>query len=139
MQNVRVMSGPTPLSARICVGTHEFVADDELGFAGPRPLDLLLAGLGGCTVAALQRYAATSGWALDGVYVELAMHGTFPFQAIGRRVWIDGSLDDGQLLSLARVADRTLVAQALASPVELSTAVMPFPRPDRPSRSRLIG
>ena len=130
MPNVRVIGSNDSLSSRIRIGTYDLVCDDEIAGVGPRPIDLLLAGLGGCTVATVKRCAIANGWSVDGVYVELAMHGTPPFQAIGQRIWIDGRLTDRQMAVLGQTADESAVSVSLTGVVDVSSRVDRFPRPD---------
>src|SRR4051812_86830 len=121
MPNVRVIGGSDSLSSLIRIGKFELVSDDETAGAGPRPVDLVLAGLGGCTVATVQRCALANGWSVEGVYVELAIHGSPPFQAIGRRIWIDGRLDDRQMAVLGQAADESTVNVSLTRAVGVSS------------------
>jgi uncharacterized OsmC-like protein len=136
LQNVRVISGIEPFSSRIRIGGQEiltFAGEARTFENGVRPLDLVLASIGGCTVASVQRIACTQGLRLDGVYVELAIHGEFPFQAVGRRIWLDGDLAKSDLQMLGSAADQSPVCRLLGSSLEITSRVMRFPRPDRPT------
>lgn len=78
---------------------------------------------------------ATPGyWALGHVYVGLAMHGTPPWQAIGRRIWVDGVLSARQLEELLGVAEQSPLARTLQQAVLLRSAIDRLPRPDRYGR-----
>lgn len=89
----------------------------------PEPFDLVLAGLGGCTTNTIADHAISNGWQLDAIHVDLALFGEAPWQAIGRRIWVDGDLDSFQLASLLDASERSPVAMALRPTVHIQSRI----------------
>ena len=52
-----------------------------------------------------------------------------PWQAIGRRIWVDGDLDEPQLAALLEIAERSPVATVLRPGVEIQSKIARLPSP----------
>jgi putative redox protein len=106
-------------------GTHDLVADEgaELGGqdAGPAPYELLLAGLGACTVITLKMYAERKGWPLEAVDLDLHLIKSKEDEKIERRLTVSGPLDADQLARLAEIAERTPVTLTLKKGLPIET------------------
>ena len=98
----------------------------------PEPFDLVLAGLGGCTTNAIADHAISNGWHLDAIHVDLALFGEAPWQAIGRRIWVDGDVDSSQLASLLGAAEQSPVAVALRPTVYIQSRIARVASPTTP-------
>lgn len=129
MHHVQVVGSVDPAMLEIRMGRLVSTmpssnADHEVH---PDPFDLVLAGLGGSTANSMIDYAVGNGWDVHTVYVELALHGETPWQAIGRRIWVDGDLEPLQLAALLEIAEHSPVATALRSVVELQSKIDRLP------------
>jgi hypothetical protein len=92
--------------------------------------ELLLAAIGIDTSDALLTRCRAEGWNVDNVYIELGLHGTSPWQAIGQRIWVDGQLAGDQVASLLGVADHLPLLAALHPGLCLRSRVEKLRRPD---------
>lgn len=133
MRNVQVLGMSSPMAVRARTQAYRLfqVQPNQPPMGTPEAFDLVLAGLGGDTTSVIMAKAAANEWPLDNVYVELAMHGQSPWQAIGRRIWLDGDLSSRQMAELLNAAERSPVTQALRPTIQMQTKVDRFPRPDR--------
>lgn len=126
-------SGNGPFGQVVTVGHHVFGADEPGGFGGhdtgPDPFELLMAGLGACTVMTLRMYAARKNIPLTNVSctVKHLRQGAAPTaegkpgNAFERRIVLDGPLSDEQRAALLSIADRCPVGRAIESGVEIIT------------------
>ena len=132
MVNVQVFGSVGARRTEVRAGARRlFPVVPESGEARPTGFEFMLAGIGHDTSDALVEACALSGWPLENVYVELALHGSPPWQAIGRRIWIDGDLEQTQIEKLMQVAEHLPIVQALRPLVHLRSKIAVFPRPDR--------
>jgi putative redox protein len=92
----------------------------EIG-TGPGPYDLVLAGLGTCTLITLQMFAAQRRWKVDAMQVVLRMTRSDKGLHIERTISIEG-LNGSQKAQLAVVAERTPVTLTLRSGTAIKTA-----------------
>ena len=129
----------------VVAGAHRFLADEPEsigGFdAGPSPYELLASALGACTSMTLRMYADRKGLPLDRVTVEVSHDRVHPDDAAGvdddagvasaapridrftRTLRIDGDLDDAQLASLVRIADKCPVHRTLERSSRIETTL----------------
>src|SRR5215467_13483187 len=97
---------------------HELRADEptEAGGTdtGPRPTELVLAGLGACTAITLRMYAERKGWTIGIVRTALSMHPDEPPQ-IERHISFSATLTPEQQTRLAEISEKTPVTRLLKS------------------------
>ena len=124
----------------VVTGRHRFLADEPEsvgGFdAGPGPYDLLAAALGACTSMTLRMYAERKGMPLERVVVEVSHDKVHAQDADGgapegkatkridrfaRVLHVEGDLDETQLASLVRIADRCPVHRTLEQSSQITT------------------
>jgi uncharacterized OsmC-like protein len=126
-----------PYGQRITVGGHHLAADEPAAAggadSGPTPYDLLLAGLGACTVITVRMYAERKGWPLRNITVRLChrrIHAsdcascetrTGQLDHIEREIDFDGELSGEQRARLLDIAERCPVHRMLHSEVLIST------------------
>jgi uncharacterized OsmC-like protein len=126
-----------PYGQRITTGGHQLFADEPAAVggadSGPTPYDLLLAGLGACTVITVRMYAERKGWPLRHITVRLRhrrIHATDcqgcettigQLDHIEREMQFEGELTDGQRARLLDIAERCPVHRTLHSEVLIST------------------
>ncbi|MGH2339865.1 OsmC family protein [Segnochrobactraceae bacterium EtOH-i3] len=125
-------SGNGPYGQVVTVGHHVFGADEPGGQGGhdtgPDPFELLMAGLGACTVMTVRMYAARKNMPLTDVSctVRHLRQGPptpdgKPGNAFERRLVLDGPLSDEQRASLLLIAERCPVGRAIEAGVEVVT------------------
>jgi putative redox protein len=85
------------------------------------PFDLLLASLGACTASTLKRYAASRGWPLDVVEVDLEIVSRRSSASVTRLLSLQGSLDLSQREELLAAAEHSPVTLLLAPGVRIYT------------------
>ena len=129
-----------PFLNHVVAGRHRFLADEPEsigGFdAGPGPYDLLGAALGACTSMTIRMYADRKKLPLDRVTVEVShdkVHVDDAAEAEGaetsksridqftRVLHLEGELDDDQLASMLRIADRCPVHRTLEQSSQIVT------------------
>ncbi|MDB5542360.1 MAG: osmotically inducible protein [Devosia sp.] len=132
MRHVQVVGSVSPATLEIRMGRLASIRPSSRtdGDAHPDPFDLILAGLGGSTANCVIAHAVSNGWDLDAVYVELALHGEVPWQAIGRRIWVDGNLDEQQLAALLLIAEQSPVTGTMNSVVHVQSRIDRLPDQD---------
>jgi putative redox protein len=131
----------------VVAGRHRFLADEPVSIggydAGPSPYDLLGAALGACTSMTLRMYADRKQLPLDRVTVEVtharvheadaaAAGGSAPprLDRFTRVLHLAGELDDEQLASLVRIADRCPVHRTLEQSSVIVTELAGGGRPE---------
>jgi putative redox protein len=95
--------------------------DGDAGAPGPTPVDLLLASLGACTALTLKRYAASRGWSLEVVEVDLEVTSRQASVSVTRLLSLRGSLDPSQREELLAVAEHSPVTLLLAPGARIHT------------------
>lgn len=128
----------------VAVGAHHLAADEakEIGGdgTGPAPHELLLAGLGACTVMTLKLYAARKQWPLEHVSVRLtrrkikaadcpdcrtATEGEV--EEMTREITLTGPLDADIRAKLLNIADKCPVHRTLTGEIKIRTSLIPPP------------
>ncbi len=129
-----------PFLNHVVVGRHRFLADEPEsigGFdAGPGPYDFLGAALGACTSMTIRMYADRKQLPLDRVTVEVSHDKVHVDDAADadtaetsksridqftRVLRLEGDLDDEQLASMLRIADRCPVHRTLEQSSQIVT------------------
>lgn len=124
----------------IAIGAHQLISDEakDLGGegAGPAPHELLLAGLGACTVMTLKLYAARKKWPLEQVAVRLtrrkikaadcpdcriATEGDV--EEITREITLTGPLDADTRARLLEIANKCPVHRTLTGEIKIRTSL----------------
>src|SRR5690606_27049415 len=124
----------------IISGGHALRADEPRDAGGddtgPSPYDLVLAGLGACTVMTLRMYAEHKGLTLRSVQVRLThakIHAkdcadcestSGRIDQITREITFDGDLDDAQRARLLQIADRCPVHRTLHAEIDVKTQLI---------------
>ena len=113
-------------TSTVYAGRHEYQTDEPVDFGGadkgPTPWELVLSGMGSCTVITIEMYAQRKGWKVQGVEVDLSRDDTSG--EIEMHVDIVGSeLDDAQRERLMQVAQKCPVVRAIASGSEVTKSV----------------
>jgi putative redox protein len=106
---------------------HEVRADEPVSAGGtdtgPRPTELLLAGLGSCTSITLRMYADRKGWDLGAISVQLTLHENGDASRIDRRIAFSASLSAEQRGRLAEISEKTPVTKMVKAGVPIDTTV----------------
>ena len=129
-----------PFLNHVVAGRHRFLADEPEsigGFdAGPGPYEFLGAALGACTSMTIRMYADRKKLPLDRVTVEVSHEKVHAVDAAGaeggdgstgrvdqftRILHLAGDLDDDQLASMLRIADRCPVHRTLEQSSQIIT------------------
>jgi putative redox protein len=110
----------------IRVGAGLALAANSPGAAGescwtPAPFDLLLAGLGACTAITLKQYAASRGWPLEAVEVDLNIISRQRSTQVERILSIQGQLGPDQREALLAAAEGSPVTLLLRSGLHIHT------------------
>jgi putative redox protein len=130
-----------PFEQGLLDGRHMLTADEPAavggGDAGPGPYELLLMALGACTSMTVKMYAARKGWPLEGVEVRLHHDRVYNrdcadcedkntlMDRVERSLRLIGPLSAEQRARLLEIADKCPVHRALATRVEIRTALDP--------------
>lgn len=133
--------GATGFTTEIRAGKHTFLADepssvggDELG---PTPYDLLVSGLGACTIMTMRMYADRKKWPIKEIRVHLQHEHVYvedsrasdlrpqKIDRIERLIEIEGDLDDSQRAKLMEIADKCPVHRTLHNELRVDTSMIP--------------
>ena len=112
---------------------HKLVADEPIATGGKdlgmNPNELLLGGLGACTVMTLRMYANRKEWPVDRICVDLTMDIVKGNQQqttfIKRHIRIDGNLDDSQTQRMLEIADKCPLHRIITNPIIITSNLMP--------------
>lgn len=95
---------------------------------GPNPHQLLLSSFGACTAITLRMYAASKGWALTGVEVDVQFNpdGDPPQGGndIRRRIALKGELTTEQRQRLLEIAERCPIHKVLTGEIRIASALI---------------
>ena len=133
-----VVSGPAAgFRTDVEVAGHHLVVDEPIAVggadAGPTPYEMLLAGLGACTVMTLRIYADRRKWPLERARVTLQHRKVHAqdcvdcdkrdakMDVIDRIVFLEGQLDEEQRAKLIEIAERCPVHQTLKGKIQVNT------------------
>ncbi|HEY1906288.1 MAG TPA: OsmC family protein [Myxococcaceae bacterium] len=133
-----VVAGPvTGFRTDVEVGGHHLVVDEPIAVggadAGPTPYEMLLAGLGACTVMTLRIYADRRKWPLERARVTLQHRKVHAqdcvdcdtrdakMDVIDRIVFLEGALNEEQRAKLIEIAERCPVHQTLKGKIQVNT------------------
>ena len=133
-----VVAGPaTGFRTDVEVGGHHLVVDEPIAVggadAGPTPYEMLLAGLGACTVMTLRIYADRRKWPLERARVTLQHRKVHAqdcvdcdkrdakMDVIDRIIFLEGQLDEEQRTKLIEIAERCPVHQTLKGKIQVNT------------------
>jgi len=133
-----VVAGPgTGFRTDVEVGGHHLVVDEPIAVggsdAGPTPYEMLLAGLGACTVMTLRIYADRRKWPLERARVTLQHRKVHAqdcvdcdrkdtkMDVIDRVIVLEGALNDEQRTKLLEIAERCPVHQTLKGKIQVNT------------------
>jgi len=123
---VTVVSGESGYAQVADVRHHEIRADEPAAAGGtdkgPRPTELVLAGLGACTSITLRMYAERKGWNIGTVRTVLTLYHDEP-PRIERRVSFSATLLPEQRSRLAEISEKTPVTRMLKSGIAIDTSV----------------
>lgn len=125
MTIVRTAIGVTPYAVTVTAGQHTFIADEPPGNggrdAGPAPYDLVLAGLGACSVITLRMYADRKQLTIRSLEIELSLRKEGDRSTIKRVVKLDADLTPEQRARFADIIERTPVTLTLKAGSEILT------------------
>lgn len=130
--------GKSGFQTEVVANGHRLIADEPIAVGGtnqgPSPYDLLVAGLGTCTVMTLRMYADHKGWPLEEATVRLVHNkihardcehcetkGNAKIDRIERVLTVEGPLTDQQKQRLLEIADRCPVHRTLTNEVNIQT------------------
>ncbi|MHB1206163.1 MAG: OsmC family protein [Rhodospirillaceae bacterium] len=132
--------GPGKFMVDIAAGEHRLAADEPKDAGGddtaPAPHELLLAGLGACTVMTLKLYAARKQWPLEHVAVRLTRRkikaSDCPdcrttegeVEEMTREITLTGPLDADIRAKLLDIADKCPVHKTLTGEIKIRTALV---------------
>lgn len=132
-------SGRGKFAVEIAVGPNTLVADEPEALGGndlgPRPHELLLAGLGACTAMTLRMYADRKGIALKRVSVHLAhrkikaadcpdcVTKEGEVEEMTREIHLDGDLDAATRARLLEIANKCPVHKTLTGEIKIRTTL----------------
>jgi putative redox protein len=133
-----VVAGPvTGFRTDVEVGGHHLVVDEPIAVGGadegPTPYEMLLAGLGACTVMTLRIYADRRKWPLERARVTLQHRKVHAqdcvdcdkkdakMDVIDRIVFLEGQLNEEQRTKLIEIAERCPVHQTLKGKIQVNT------------------
>lgn len=110
---------------------HQWRADEPRSAGGddqgPNPHQLLLSSFGACTAITLRMYAASKGWALTGVEVDVQFNpdGDPPqgVNNIRRRIALKGELTGEQRQRLLEIAERCPIHKVLTGEIRIASSL----------------
>ena len=136
-RSVKVSGPATGFRTEVEVGGHRLVVDEPIAVggadAGPTPYEMLLAGLGACTVMTLRIYADRRKWPLERARVTLQHRKVHAqdcvdcdkkdakMDVIDRIIFLEGSLNEEQRTKLIEIAERCPVHQTLKGKIQVNT------------------
>lgn len=131
--------GSEGFTTEIRAGKHTFLADEPGSVGGddlgPSPYDLLVSGLGACTIMTMRMYADRKNWPIKEIRVHLQHDHVYEddFQNAGEKprridrieriIEIDGDLDDAQRAKLMEIADKCPVHRTLHNELRVDTSL----------------
>jgi putative redox protein len=135
-----MVEGPASgFRTEVDVGGHHLVVDEPVAVggtdAGPTPYEMLLAGLGACTVMTLRLYADRRKWPLERARVTLQhrkVHAqdcaecdrkATKMDVVDRIITLEGTLTEEQRAKLMEIAERCPVHQTLQSKIQVNTRI----------------
>ena len=132
-RSVSAVLDGAPYTTRITTRGLEVIADepgDHGGLdLGPRPHELLLAGLASCTAITLRMYADRKQWDTGAIHVEATLERTQKGRDIESRIHLEvgfaGTLEPEQRERLLQIAKSCPVHRTLESPIHLSSSLKP--------------
>lgn len=117
--------GNVNYATAIAAGHHALTADEPKalggGATGPGPFDLVLSGLGACTVITLRMYAERKQWPVRAISADLQFLRNGDKFEVERSVTLDGELTTDQRARFADIVERTPVTLALKSGMAIRT------------------
>ncbi len=132
--------GSKGFTTEIRAGKHTFLADEPTNVGGddlgPTPYDLLVSGLGACTIMTMRMYADRKKWPIKEIRVHLQhdhvysedseASGQAPrkIDRIERLIEIEGDLDDAQRAKLMEIADKCPVHRTLHNELRVDTTLV---------------
>jgi putative redox protein len=129
MTDVTARIGTTNYAVEITAGNHALAGDEGVAHGGrdvgPAPYDLLLAGLGACTVITLRMYAERKGWIVPEIEATLVHRKEDGRSHIQRTLRLEGPLTDEQRQRLAEIAEKTPVTLTLKAGADILTRLEP--------------
>jgi putative redox protein len=113
----------------IAAREHRLASDEAADHGGrdqgPNPYELLLAGLGACTVITLRMYAERKGWAIGRIEADLQHRRDGKRSKIARTLRFEAHVTDEQRARLAEIAEKTPVTLTLKEGADIATALAP--------------
>lgn len=139
-QAIARLGGNEGFTTEIQVGNHGLIGDEPASVGGndfgPTPYDLVMAGLGACTVMTLQMYARRKGWDLQEATVHLNHGKTWAedcedcetprkgkIDRFERILELEGNLDEKQRERLLQIANKCPVHKTLHAEVIIDTTL----------------
>lgn len=130
MANIQILSSLDTGETRFQSRNVELFPSAGDNACSPSSSELLLAAIGAETSEMLAGHCRNNAWSADNIYIELALHGVAPWQAIGRRIWVDGNLTSSQLGSLLELAEQLPIVGCLHPSIYMRSKVARLRRPD---------
>jgi putative redox protein len=90
---------------------------------GPRPTELVLAGLAACTSITLRMYADRKDWDLGTIDIAVALHDEHGTPRIERSIAFSLPLSAEQRSRLAEISEKTPVTKMLKSGIAIATSL----------------
>lgn len=132
--------GSTGFTTEVRAGRHTFLADEPTSVGGddlgPTPYDLLVSGLGACTIMTMRMYADRKKWSIKEIRVHLQHDHIYAedseasdqqprkIDRIERLIEIEGDLDDAQRAKLLEIADKCPVHRTLHNELRIDTSLV---------------
>ena len=130
---IQASIGRIPYTTSISIRGHHLTGDEppENGGQdqGPRPYELVLAGLGACTAGTLKMYADRKGWPLEHIFIDLELTIEKTAQThishISRSIRFEGDLNEENKLRLIEIAEKCPVHRLLTNEMLIKTSLIP--------------
>jgi len=114
-------------SVQLQARQHAIVSDEPEPVGGsdtgPRPFELVLAGLASCTAITLRMYAERKQWQLGDVQVEARLGKEGDALSVERTVTMTGVLSDEQCTRLAEICEKTPVTLLVKKGATIATTL----------------